>query len=60
MMRLAVFACMCLIFVSGSDEQEKWLKWYRMRLAELKAHEASGQLDVRDGFSPFHIKVSGL
>lgn len=56
--QLAVFACTLLLLASGSDEQEKWLKSYRMRLAELKAHEARGHLDVKDGFSSFHIKVS--
>lgn len=53
-----ILLCACFISVHCTDEQEKWLKWYRMRLDELKVHEARGQLDVEEGFSSFHIKVS--
>jgi hypothetical protein len=47
----------------GSDQQEKWLKWYRMRLEELKAHEKWQERRLKQGsmefdtFSSFHIKV---
>lgn len=48
--------CIGLLFISGSEEQEKWLKWYRLRLEELKAHEMV-QSQLSEGFSSFHIKV---
>lgn len=59
-MLLAVIICACgNFFILASKEQENWLKWYRMRLEELKVHEERQQslLDGEEGFSPFHIKV---
>ena len=56
---LAVICACNNFFILASEEQENWLKWYRMRLEELKVHEEWGQtlLDSEERFSPFHIKV---